>query len=179
LAWDASVVAGPALRVETDRVIARPGQTVNIAVERQSVAAEPIGPLEIGGELRCGDERQALRLWPGARRGAFAGAFRHDREGACIIAVDIDGFASTTPMTFRDDIDDVTSRVERLDAVAAAHGALVVTADTEDELLGRASVQAGASFEAPYHPMRSPFWLIPFVACLGGEWWLRRKAGLS
>ena len=28
------------------------------------------------------------------------------------------------------------------------------------------------------YPMRSPWWLLPFVACVGGEWWLRRRAGL-
>jgi hypothetical protein len=28
------------------------------------------------------------------------------------------------------------------------------------------------------HPMRSGFWILPFAACLSGEWWLRRKRGL-
>jgi hypothetical protein len=28
------------------------------------------------------------------------------------------------------------------------------------------------------HPMRSFWWMFPFVACLAGEWWLRRRGGL-
>jgi MoxR-like ATPase len=27
------------------------------------------------------------------------------------------------------------------------------------------------------HPMRSAWWLVPFAACLSGEWWLRRRHG--
>ena len=27
-------------------------------------------------------------------------------------------------------------------------------------------------------PMRSAWWLAPFAACLGGEWYLRRRRGL-
>ncbi len=40
-----------------------------------------------------------------------------------------------------------------------------------------ASVQA-ASRRAPWHPMRSPWWLVPFGGALVGEWWLRRRRGL-
>ena len=28
------------------------------------------------------------------------------------------------------------------------------------------------------HPMRSTWWLLPFVVCLSSEWWLRRRRGL-
>jgi hypothetical protein len=28
------------------------------------------------------------------------------------------------------------------------------------------------------HPMRSPWWIVPFAACLSAEWWLRRRAEL-
>jgi hypothetical protein len=27
------------------------------------------------------------------------------------------------------------------------------------------------------HPMRSPWWIVPFGLALGGEWWLRRRRG--
>jgi hypothetical protein len=30
----------------------------------------------------------------------------------------------------------------------------------------------------PRYPMRSWWWVVPFIACLSGEWWLRRRAGL-
>ncbi|MBY0489544.1 MAG: hypothetical protein K2R93_06855 [Gemmatimonadaceae bacterium] len=29
----------------------------------------------------------------------------------------------------------------------------------------------------PWHPMRFPWWMLPFALALGGEWWLRRRSG--
>ena len=37
---------------------------------------------------------------------------------------------------------------------------------------------AAPAVRAERRPMRSLWWLAPFVACLGGEWWLRRRRGL-
>ncbi len=30
-----------------------------------------------------------------------------------------------------------------------------------------------------WHPMRSPWWIVPFALALAGEWWLRRRRGLA
>jgi hypothetical protein len=30
-----------------------------------------------------------------------------------------------------------------------------------------------------WHPMRNPWWLVPFVLALAGEWWMRRRRGLA
>jgi hypothetical protein len=30
-----------------------------------------------------------------------------------------------------------------------------------------------------WHPMRSAWWIVPFVLALSGEWWLRRRRGLT
>lgn len=30
-----------------------------------------------------------------------------------------------------------------------------------------------------WHPMRSPWWILPFALALAGEWWLRRRRGLA
>jgi hypothetical protein len=32
--------------------------------------------------------------------------------------------------------------------------------------------------ELVHHPMRSTWWIVPFVVCLSAEWWLRRRRGL-
>lgn len=34
-----------------------------------------------------------------------------------------------------------------------------------------------ASRQHPWHPMRSPWWLLPFTGALLAEWWWRRRAG--
>jgi hypothetical protein len=46
------------------------------------------------------------------------------------------------------------------------------------------AVAAGIPFSepapspVPVWPMHSPWWIVPFAACLGVEWWLRRRSGL-
>jgi hypothetical protein len=66
-----------------------------------------------------------------------------------------------------------------LAALAAATGGAVLDSDgldgVGDALAG--SVVAAAR-RVPWHPMRSPWWLLPFAGALLAEWWLRRRRGL-
>jgi paraquat-inducible protein B len=56
----------------------------------------------------------------------------------------------------------------------------MVAGDQVDELVAGIHASAGdVQEQQAFRPMRSPYWLIPFVACLAGEWWLRRRTGLS
>jgi hypothetical protein len=34
-----------------------------------------------------------------------------------------------------------------------------------------------ASEALPWHPMRSPWWIVPLTLALAGDWWLRRRRG--
>jgi hypothetical protein len=69
---------------------------------------------------------------------------------------------------------------QRLDALAAAYGAALVDPDVEADVRSRLRDSITASVEpGRIYPMRSPWWLLPFTLCLGGEWWLRRRSGLS
>ena len=66
-----------------------------------------------------------------------------------------------------------------LAALAAATGGAVLDPDgldaVGDALAG--SVVA-AKRRVPWHPMRSPWWVLPFAGALVAEWWLRRRRGL-
>lgn len=176
--WNGAMLAGPALRVETDRVIARPGEEIMVTAELQAV--QPLArEAEAAGVIDCGDDRQFLRLWPGAQIGTFTGRFRAPRESACIVSVTIGAETGTTPVTFRDDLNEPATEDGALEALAAAHGALLASDAALDDLVGRAEGLTGPREALPTYPMRSPYWLVPFVACLGAEWWLRRRSGLS
>src|SRR5262249_4335834 len=67
-----------------------------------------------------------------------------------------------------------------LSAWTSAHGGIAVTADQLDTLedailrVVRAPVETAQAF-----PMRSTWWLLPFVLGLSGDWWLRRRRGLA
>jgi hypothetical protein len=175
LAWDAATAAGSLLRVETDQVIARPGEEVVVTAEGQADATAAAE-----GAIDCGDDRSFLRLWPGPRPGTFRGSLRVNREAECLISVTVDGVTGTTPVTFRDDLQRLPSEDGQLDALAAAHNAALVTDANRDELRTQVREQLASQHESvPVRPMRSPWWLLPFALCLGGEWWLRRQSGLS
>jgi hypothetical protein len=181
LAWDAAVVAGPPLRVETDRPIARPGEEIRVIVERQSLGvAVSDTEVAVSAYAQCGDPRQFIRLWPGARPGLFTGTLRVDDEGHCTITADVGNMTGRTPVTIRDDVRRLPVAGHRLQAIVAAHGGLLVTPADEDRLVSRIDEQlTSVRASTPYWPMRSPAWLIPFAGCLGVEWWLRRRSGVS
>lgn len=65
-----------------------------------------------------------------------------------------------------------------LQAFVEARGGLLVTADHLDILARhlRDTVRPADARRAR-HPLRSAWWIVPFVACLGGEWFLRRRRG--
>jgi hypothetical protein len=65
-----------------------------------------------------------------------------------------------------------------LTALAAATGGRVLDTDALDTLGDALSdVLAPARRQQPWHPMRSPWWLLPFAGALVAEWWLRRRVG--
>jgi hypothetical protein len=62
-----------------------------------------------------------------------------------------------------------------LQAFVEARGGVLVTPDRLVQHL-RASVRPVDTRRAR-HPLRSAWWILPFAACLGGEWFLRRRRG--
>jgi len=66
-----------------------------------------------------------------------------------------------------------------LAALASAHRGINVAPDRVGELdrFLRAAIPL-RSARLMTRPMRSAWWIVPFAACLCGEWWLRRRRGL-
>jgi hypothetical protein len=65
------------------------------------------------------------------------------------------------------------------EAALAAHGGIEVPVGSEAALVTRArTTVAPARAPVTTHPMRSPWVAVPFAACLGLEWWIRRRRGL-
>jgi hypothetical protein len=179
LAWDAAAIAGPALRVDVDRVIARPGEPVNVAIELQTAAGLP-DQMTASGHVDCGRMREVLRLWPGARAGTFAGTFVAEHPGQCAIQALVANTPGAASVTIRDDLRRLITDDGALEALAAAHGAVFVTPEDEDELLSAIRENLLSQDEPiTHHPTRSPYWTVMFVLLLSAEWWLRRRSGLG
>jgi hypothetical protein len=179
LAWDAAAVAGSTLRVDVDRVIARPGEPVNVSIELQSASALPDG-ITAMGQVDCSGTREVLRLWPGARLGTFSGTFLAEQIGECTIDAVAGDSRGAASVTIRDDLRRLVTDDGSLEALAAAHGAAFVSAGGEDELLPALRAKLLSRDEpVTYHPTRSPYWMLMFVMSVSVEWWLRRRAGLN
>ena len=77
-------------------------------------------------------------------------------------------------------VDAVTRRTrpEALARLASLTGGTVVpVAPAAEVARGVLAARPPRVVAAPVHPLRSPWWAMVFVASLGGEWWLRRRAG--
>lgn len=173
----------PAVDVDLNPAIARPGETVRVEarIHRVALALAPVDPLQVSARLESGDP---LRLWPDAEADVFSGSFVV--SGAALQRVTVSASAdearSATGSAFVA-IDPAARRAEPtvppLAMLAASRGGIDVTPEHLADLEGFLRREVTASrVRSTTHPMRSGWWMLPFAACLGGEWWLRRKRGL-
>ena len=67
-----------------------------------------------------------------------------------------------------------------LAAWAESRGGRAMSRDQLDSLpqVMRALIHSTDQMTA-WHPMRSPWWIVPFALALAAEWWMRRRRGLA
>lgn len=118
-----------------------------------------------------------LRLWPAASRHEFTTTFVANR-GASRVTAQVAGVEQPAAAELTLDDAPCDEPGPPLAALARAHGGMDVAPDALPALERtiRAGIR-GAAARTPARPFRSPWWLLPFVACLSAEWWLRRRAG--
>jgi hypothetical protein len=137
--------------------------------------------LSASGSIICDGQRQAVRWWPGGRPGTFEAVVRLSGSHACELSVAVNDATATLPFAVRSQVQQGEVDENVLEAAVKAHGGLMTEiGDGETSLLSRANAQLPVvEISSASWPMRSPYWLIVFAACLSSEWWLRRRAGLS
>jgi len=177
----ASVAASvrPPIDVEVTPPIVAPGETATILVRvrRSALNLVPDADLPISAVLAAGDP---VRLWPGDEPDTFHGSFSAPSAvGAHRVTVTTvnrsEGAASFVVAS--------DARVARpagpaLSLLSASRGGQDVNAEDVRSLAQTLRRQIAApTVRRERRPMRSPWWLAPFAACLGGEWWLRRRNG--
>ena len=173
--------AGPALHLAMNDRLIGTGESATLHMEWRTM--EPItAKVTARAELRCSDGYAApIRLWPGARPGLFSGAVHAIGPAECTLAASMTGSAEVTnqaALLVADAPARPVGDLEALDAGIAAHGGAVVDLGDEPGLVSRVAERLPAQREPhDIRPMRSPWWMLPFAACLGAEWWLRRRRG--
>jgi hypothetical protein len=188
--WLAREATG-ALTIACEPQVATPGARVSVrvraprtgAAESTSVSAS-LDTLTPRGEGR--GEGNPVRLWPDAEPGVFTGTLNAP-TGPGVYAVSARGaqvgagaeWTAQTPLIVDAGARRARGADDRWRAATESRGGVAVTRDHIDRVMRavqhRPAARAGSG---RIWPMRSAWWLLPFAACLGGEWWLRRRAGL-
>jgi hypothetical protein len=184
----AAALASPReLDVRVDRGIVAPSTPVRIEakVRRTAFTLNADGTRldvpPVSAEVIDPDGRgSAVRLWPGSTPGAFEGLVEALTPGTYTARVRLeDGEPAETEFT----VDPRASRSREADpglvqVVASATGGISTSAsDPAPVIRHLANLRAGEE-TVVVHPLRSPWWIVPFAAALCAEWALRRKRGL-
>jgi hypothetical protein len=172
--------APPAIDVVVVPPIVAPGEKagVRVRLRRAALALTPGTDLRVTASLAGGD---VVRLWPDAEPDSFVGAFTAPpAAGAGRITVTVvNGVSRSVSFMIARGARAATPAGPALSLLAESRGGRDFSAG-EIQTLTRTLRQeiAAPAVRAERRPMRSLWWLAPFVACLGGEWWLRRRRGL-
>lgn len=175
---DAAAAAGDVLTVNATKRVAQPGERVQIDVEWRPLRVVQ-DAIEAQASMTCGSVARPVRLWPAGAPGRFEGEAIAPAPGRCRIDAAVNNSTASTPLLVRAAPSGLDSPADELSTAVSAHGGTVVHAGDEHELVTRLRQSASPSYvSSPVHPLRSPWWMLPFASCLGGEWWLRRRKGL-
>ena len=131
--------------------------------------------------VRASIDGRPIRLWPEAESGVFRGSFTaRDTDGRSTVVAQVDG--ATSSSTSRSVIVSAGARhplpdtTAPLSLLSASRQGTDVTPDqigTLEQFVRRTVIPSPAIVTR--RPMRSPWWMIPFAACLSVEWYLRRR----
>jgi len=175
--------AAPAVSVTARPSIAKPGEPVDInAFVRDAALRSPNDPSVVRASIAATLEPSTgARLLPDAEVGQFSGVLRAPREpGTYTISVTSDAGRATAPLVVSSDVHDVQPSSRDLSRAWATSrgGQMFQAAD-----IGQLAQALSTAIHPPsqlitWHPLRSAWWIVPFVLALSGEWWLRRRRGL-
>ena len=175
-----SAAASASLRLEFEQPIAAPDTDMPFVIRHRRM--DPSALSTITATAACGNRAaEVVRVWPQGDAGVFGGTVPIEGRESCQVSVTVEGgptavggVAVTTGATRS-----VSAALSKLERSALRTGGVVALAG--DERKAAAALMAGVPERArpgQVHPMRSPWWMCPFVTCLAVEWWLRRRSGL-
>jgi hypothetical protein len=130
---------------------------------------------------RCnGSPAKGIRVWPTGTPGEFAGELPAAASGSCTVEALVDDQSVGRSLAVIDrPARGVETTLRKLERAAQASGGVVVSAGDEATVTHALDAAPHESSRVvSVHPMRRPWWILPFAGCLSAEWWLRRRQGL-
>jgi hypothetical protein len=177
-----AATAPPVVSAMATPRIAKPGEAVDVsAVVRDAALGSPSDSSVRASISATLEPNTSVALWPNADVGQFSGALRAPREpGTYGITVTSDAGSATVPLVVSGDVHLAQPLSRDLSkAWATARGGRIFDAANIGQLPEALSTAIRAPSElVTWHPLRSAWWIVPFVLALSGEWWLRRRRGL-
>lgn len=160
--------------------LATPAERIPVVVRWRSMVGA--AAVKVRAAAQCGSgPAEPIRLWPTGELGVFNGSWIAGSASPCAIEASADdGRAAATGIVVTDAPSrSVTATLSDVERLVRLTGGVAVTSGDESKVAQLLSgTQPPNPIRTPVRPMRSPWWMAVFAALLGGEWWLRRRAGL-
>lgn len=171
--------AGEALTLDFDRSLSAPGSRAEFTLRDRRL--EPQSTVEASAIWRCNDGPAAsLRVWPAGTLGEFAGKLPAASNGFCTVDAAVGDRQVSGSIAIVDRPSrgvDVT--LQKLETMARGSGGAIARAGDAGAIAhALAATASPVSRVVSVHPMRAPWWILPFAGCLSVEWWLRRRNGI-
>jgi hypothetical protein len=158
-----AATAGEGLRIDIGNALVAPTDRVLFTIRRHTL--ETTSASDVRASMRCGDQPAVpLRAWPSGSLGEFTGEIPAGVGSGCQVEATMDGRSASTSYAV---------------ASAVSRGVDATLAKLERQAVGTLDARTSDSSKiVSVHPMRSPWWIIPFAGLLSLEWFLRRRSGL-
>lgn len=180
---DLAEAAQPAITAALDRDAVGPGERIELEVVlRDAAGGSANASALVHAFLEHGAGADTIRLWPAAAPGTLRGIVAAPPAPGRY-RVTVGAGAARAEAAFVVGDDPAASGPDEGGLVAgwaAARGGAAVAADQLPQLGAMlADALRDERQRSPWHPMRSPWWILPFSLALGAEWWWRRRRGLA
>ncbi|MEX2283366.1 MAG: hypothetical protein WEE89_12855 [Gemmatimonadota bacterium] len=186
LVAQAAASAAPPVAIELTHPLLAPGRSTDVTVTiRDPASGNPpersISRVSAAAAIDLPGGPVAIRLWPDGL-GRFRGSLRAPATtGTYRVNASSDAGRTTAVLMVGQAFSQpVPDQRDLVTALASSRGGSAVSEHELEQLPDRiANVLQPATRRETWHPMRSAWWILPFVLFLGTEWWWRRRRGLS
>ncbi len=182
---EAAATSPPAIDLRLSASAIAPGDSVLVTVALREVMLQagtrPTQTTVRATLVSSANQATVVRLWPAGAPGFFRGVIHPWEPGTFRLAVSSGGDRVEAPLLVAPDVMPVARDAsDLLRSWVGARGGVVTTAAQLPGLVAQLHRVIGAvPHREPWHPMRSPWWIVPFAGLLAVEWWLRRRQGLA
>ena len=177
-----SLAAPEPIDVKVSSRLLAPGDeaTVRVAIREPLLADGDIHQARVIAMLVSPTDSAFVRLWPDRTPGLFSGRIVAPRDtGVYHLTVTAGTERTAVPVVVMPAVR--SAGEDQRPLVSAFVSSRNGTSIDESDLsrlpdLITSAVQPVSRVES-WHPMRSPWWIVPFALLLGLEWWWRRRNG--